>query len=562
MEGSFPSDEETQVSASKPKRGGWITFPFIAGSLAGLTLGGYGWISNLIVYMIDEFNVQSVDAAQIWNVVGGCTLTFPLLAGILADSFLGSFSVIWISSLISLLGITLLVLSATVDSLRPPPCENGSSLCLSPSKTQFAVLYLALTLATIGVAGTRFTLGTIGADQFDGPKHRRTYFNWYSFTIYISIAISSTVIVYVQDNVSWGWGFGLCAAANVVGLVIFLLGCRFYRRVRPQGSPFVGLARVAIAAFRKRNSLISLESEDYYHKSHDGLVAPTPTKTFKFLNRAALITKGDIREDGSIANLWKLCTLQQVEDLKTLIKLFPLWLTGIILCTPLDIQTSLAILQALTMDCHLGPHFKIPAGTMLVFIMVSTCITIVLVDRFLFPLWQNLTVTGRFPPPLQRIGVGHVLCFSSMAVSAVVESKRLKIAGSHKLQNQDDLIVPMSVFWLVPQLALAGAGEAFHFPGNAALFYQEFPVSLKSTSTALVAMFFGLAFFLSTAVVGLFRRVTTWLPDNINQGRMDNVYWVLFGLGVINFSFYLVCAWFYKYQGTTKVEDDESSPDN
>ncbi|KAL6967381.1 hypothetical protein U1Q18_033189 [Sarracenia purpurea var. burkii] len=89
----------------------------------------------------------------------------------------------------------------------------------------------------------------------------------------------------------------------------------------------------------------------------------------------------------------------------------------------------------------------------------------------------------------------------------------------------------MSVFWLVPQLVLAGVGEAFHFPGNATLFYQEFPTSLKSTSTALVAMFFGLAFFLSTGVVGLVRRATSWLPNNINQGRMDNVYWVLFGLG-------------------------------
>ncbi|GFZ20538.1 major facilitator superfamily protein [Actinidia rufa] len=523
--------------------------------MAGLTLAGQGWMNNLIVYMIGEYNVKSIDAAQIWNVVNGCVTMFPILGAIIADSFLGCFSVIWISSLISLLGIVLLVLSATLDSLRPPPCDNGSNLCIPPSKLQFAVVYLGMTFATIGAAGTRFTLGTMGADQFNNPKHQGSFFNWFISTLYISSAISSTVIVYVEDNVSWGLGFGLCAVANVVGFAVFMFGSRFYHHVRPQGSPFTGLARVVVAAIRKRKILLSLKSEDDYHRAHDGeatMVASTPTTTFKFLNRAALKTEGDIGPDGSITNLWKLCTLQQVEDLKTLIKLFPLWSTGIFLSTPLAIQSSLATLQALTMDRHLGPHFKIPPGSMLVFIMVSAPLTIILLDQFLYPAWQK--ITGRFPPPLQRIGIGHVLCVLSMAVSAVVEFRRLKTA-----QDVSNSIVPMSVFWLVPQLALAGIGEAFHFPGNTALFYQEFPAALKSTATAMVAMFIGIAYYLSTALVGVVRRATGWLPNDINQGRMDHVYWVLFVVGVVNFGYYLVCAWLYKYQGQENVADQSST---
>ena len=117
----------------------------------------------------------------------------------------------------------------------------------------------------------------------------------------------------------------------------------------------------------------------------------------------------------------------------------------------------------------------------------------------------------------------------------------------------------MSVLWLVPQLALAGIGEAFHFPGNTNLFYQEFPAALKSTATAMVAMFIGIAYYLSTALVGVVRRATGWLPNDINQGRMDHVYWVLFVVGVVNFGYYLVCAWLYKYQGLKKVADQSST---
>ncbi|GFZ17896.1 major facilitator superfamily protein [Actinidia rufa] len=89
----------------------------------------------------------------------------------------------------------------------------------------------------------------------------------------------------------------------------------------------------------------------------------------------------------------------------------------------------------------------------------------------------------------------HVVLLS-MAMSAVVESRRLKIA-----QDISSSTVPMSVLWLVPQLALAGIGEAFHFSGNTNLFYQEFPAALKSTVTAMVAMFIGIAYYLGTALV-------------------------------------------------------------
>lgn len=119
--------------------------------------------NNLIVFLINEFNIKSVDAAQINNVFNGCVNLFPLIGAVVADSLLGCFSVIWISSLISLLGFTLLLLTVTLDGLSPPACSN---LCTPPSTTQYAVLYSSLALVSIGIAGTRFTLATMGANQF------------------------------------------------------------------------------------------------------------------------------------------------------------------------------------------------------------------------------------------------------------------------------------------------------------------------------------------------------------------------------------------------------------
>ncbi|KAL3817868.1 hypothetical protein ACJIZ3_003773 [Penstemon smallii] len=425
-------DESVQLRA----RGGWITFPFIIGTMAGLMLGAGGWVSNLIVYLIQEFNIKTINAAKIYNFVNGTITIFPILGAIIADSFLGCFSVIWFSSLISLLGILLLVLTAAIKHL-PTSCEN---ICNYPTQLQLAVLYLGLALASLGNAGMRFTIAPMGADQFDKPRHQGIFFNWYIFTMYTATVVGSTAIVYIEDNVSWVWGFSLCALANVLGLAVFLSGTRFYRVVRPQGSPFTSLGRVIVAAISKRRLSLSEKSEDYYN-CHDfdenatKIGSQNPTPFFRFLNRAAL------RNDST--SIWKLCTLQQVEDLKTIIKIFPLWTTGLFLCTPLAIQLSLAILQALTMDRHLGPVFKIPAGSIPVFILISTSISIFIIDRLLFPLYGKLTKKPL--TLLQRIGIGHALTVISMGISAVVEANRLKFVKYKNVEN----VVPMSVFWLL-----------------------------------------------------------------------------------------------------------------
>ncbi|KAM3374122.1 protein NRT1/ PTR FAMILY 2.7 isoform X1 [Capsicum galapagoense] len=535
--------------------GGWITFPFIIASSIGLTLAYGGWSFNLIVYLIKEFDVESIDAAQISNLVNGAGSLIPVLAAIIADSFLGCYSTIWISSIISLLGTILLALTATLDSLRPKPCEVGSTSCSPKSRIQYVVLYAAIVLATLGYGGTRSTLSTIGADQLaDKPKDQGIFFNWLFFFWYSACVVASTAILYVEDNVSWKAGFFICVACNVVALVIFLMGSRFYAKFKPQRSPFTSLARVVVASIRKRQIALPSTREDFYQGQNivPKALPVVPSKTFRLLNRAAIVSDGDIKQDGSTTNRWRLCSVQEVEDFKTLIRILPLWTSSFFLGTTIGVLISLSVLQALAMDRHVGPNFQIPAGSIFVFVLLSSALFLALFDKFLIPTWRNLT--GKSLTPLQRIGVGHVLNLLSMGVAALVESKRLNVAKSNQRSN----IVPISVLWLVPQLALVGIAEAFHYPGQVSLYYQEFPITLKNMATAMISVLVGIAFYLATALIDIVRKTTTWLPGNINNGRLDNVYWVLVVGGFVNFGYYVTCAWYYKYQNTKEVDYSDS----
>ncbi|XP_030452676.1 protein NRT1/ PTR FAMILY 2.7-like [Syzygium oleosum] len=541
-------EAELKLCDADSKRAGWITFPFIIGTVALLTLAGTGWMANLIVYLIREFNVNRIDAAQIHNVIGGCFSLLPILGAIIADSVLGCFLVASISSVVASMGMVLLSLTATLNSLRPKPCGNKSSSCKAPSNLQFAVLYMGIVLTTLGVSGVRFTIATLGANQFESQKDQSTFFNWFFFAQYASCVLSSTLIVYIEDSVSWALGFWLCVAANLIGLAVFIAGNRYYRHETPQGSPLLSLPRVLIASFRKRKLQLTLISDEFYYGPHGQKkeVDVPPKKNFRFLNRAAVKTDGDTKSDNSIAKPWRLCTVQQVEDLKSVIKMLPLWSSAIFLSTPIAVQNSMTVLQALTMDRHLGPHFMIPAGSILVMIMISALVSLALMDRLRsqFPLWKKLTSSS--PTVFHRIGAGHLLSVLGLIVSALIESRRLRTAHIHHLQNVNNPTVPMSALWLFPQLILIGIGEAFHLPGQVSLYFQEFPANLSNSATAMVAATIGISYYLSTVLVDLVRRSTGWLPENLNDGRLDHMYWLLAGIGMANFGYYLVCAKLYK----------------
>ncbi|XP_057781708.1 protein NRT1/ PTR FAMILY 2.7-like [Salvia miltiorrhiza] len=525
---SLSGDREAPPPTAAPRRrGGWITTPFIIATVFGLTVAAGGWSGNLIVFLINEFNIKRIDAAQISNVVNGCVNFFPLLAAVAADSLFGCFSVIWISSLISLLGIFLLLLTVAADGLKPAPSEPASRI-------QYAVLYSGMALASIGMGGTRFTLATMGANQI---KHKATFFNWYFFSLYSASFISATAIVYVEDNVGWRWGFGIAIAANALALALFLVGAPYYSRDEPRASPFTALLRVAVAAFRKRKAVAGVTNVDYYY-GDDGVKGDAPTNWFSQLNRAAVKLDGDILPNGVVAAPWRLCTVQQVEDLKTLMRILPLWSSSIFLGTPIGVQLSLTVLQSLASDRRLSAGFTFPAGSIIVFSFVSTAVGVILIDRCFRPSWRRM-VGGKELTPLQQIGIGHVFNVASMAVSALVESRRRRRL--------------MSVMWLVPQMVVVGVGEAFHFPGQVGLYYQEFPASLKGVATAMVAMLVGVAFYLSTAVVDFIRRVTHWLPDDIDHGRLDYVYWVMVVIGIANFGYFLVIACLYHYKNEEVV---------
>lgn len=152
-----------------------------------------------------------------------------------------------------------MTISTVIPSLRPPKCTAGSdSPCIPASGKQLMVLYLALYLTALGTGGLKSSVSGFGSDQFDDSnkverKQMTNFFNWFFFFISIGSLAAVTILVYIEDNLGRQWGYGICACAIVLGLVVFLSGTRRYRFKKLAGSPLTQIAAVFVAAWKKRN---------------------------------------------------------------------------------------------------------------------------------------------------------------------------------------------------------------------------------------------------------------------------------------------------------------------
>ncbi|PWA93985.1 major facilitator superfamily protein [Artemisia annua] len=543
------------------KKGGIITMPFIFANEVGEKLAVVGFQTNMISYLTQQLHMPMTQAANtLTNFSGTASLT-PLLGAFMADSFAGRFWTITIASVIYQIGMICLTLSAVLPKLRPPACKDGET-CQEANMGQLAILYISLLLTSIGSGGIRPCVVAFGADQFDETdENQKTntwkFFNWYYFCMGVSMLVAVTVIVYIQDTVGWGWGLGIPSIAMVFSITGFVLGYPLYRNMDPAGSPFTRLIQVCIAAYKKRKlPMVSDPKLLYENEELDASISVTGrllhTTQMKFLDKAAIVTKEDFTKGQSDPDLWRLNTVHRVEELKSLIRMGPIWATGIILITAYAQQNTFSLQQAKTMNRSLTKSFQIPAGSMTVFTLISMLTTIVFYDRVFVPITRKFTGVERGISFLTRMAIGFAISVFATLVAGFIEIKRKKSAFAHGLTNKPYETIPISVFWLVPQYSLHGMAEAFMSIGHLEFFYDQAPESMRSTATALFWMAIAAGNYCSTLLVTMVHKLSAgqdgsnWLPDdNLNKGKLEYFYWLLTLLQVLNLVYYLFCAKFY-----------------
>nr|POE46591.1 protein nrt1/ ptr family 5.2 [Quercus suber] len=334
----------------RSKRGGWKACWFVVGYEVFERMAYYSISSNLVVYLTSKLHQGTVTSANnVTNWVGTIFIT-PILGAYIADAHLGRYWTFIIACIIYLSGMILLTLSVSLNSLKPPPCnEVIVGNCKKASTLHLAVIYGALYTLAVGTGGTKPNISTIGADQFDefNPKemgHKLSFCNWWMFSIFFGTLFANTVLVYVQDNVGWTLGYGLPTLGLAISIAIFVAGTPFYRHKLPTGSPFTRMSRVIVAAIRKWRvtipndikELYELDLEEYERK---GKYRIDSTPTMSLLTKASVKTRS--------TNPWMLCTVTQVEETKQMLRMIPILVATFVPSTMVAQTNTLFVKQGL-----------------------------------------------------------------------------------------------------------------------------------------------------------------------------------------------------------------------
>ncbi|KAL1334082.1 hypothetical protein AAHE18_11G150800 [Arachis hypogaea] len=499
---------------------GWKVMPFIIGNEIFEKLGAIGTLSNLLVYLTTVFNLENITATNIINIFNGSTNFATIIGAFCSDTYFGRYKTLGFCTVASFLGLLVIQLTAAIEKLHPPHCEENTT-CKGPTEGQMTFLKTGLGLLLIGAAGIRPCNLAFGADQFNpntdsGKKGINSFFNWYFFTFTIAQMISLTIIVYIQSNVSWAVGLGIPAALMLLSSVIFFLGSNMYVKVKPSGSPLTSIVQVIVVAAKKRK----LKLSEYLYPSLFNYLPPKSvnsklpyTYQFRFLDKAAIMTPQDqLNPNGSAADPWSLCSMQQVEEVKCLLRVLPIWVSSILYFVVIVQQHTVVVFQALISDRRIGSsNFMIPAASYYVFLMITVAIWLPLYDRKVMPLFQKLTRRDSGITLLQRMGTGIFFSIISMLVSAKVERHRRNLA----------LTEPLGI----------------------------------ETRKGVISSMSGSSY-LSTLLISTVHQITArsatgnWLPEDLNKGRLDNFYCIIAAIEVVNLGYFLICSQWYRYKGT------------
>lgn len=120
-----------------------------------------------------------------------------------------------------------------------------------------------------------------------------------------------------------------------------------------------------------------------------------------------MIQDNEINPEGRVTNTWNLCSIQQVEELKCLIKIIPIWASGFLGAIPIVQQGIFPITQALKMDRHIG-SFEIPAASCSIVTLITIAIWLLFYDFFVQPALAKVTKQVEGIKSLQKIVIGNV----------------------------------------------------------------------------------------------------------------------------------------------------------
>ncbi|XP_027047554.1 solute carrier family 15 member 4-like [Pocillopora damicornis] len=484
----------------------------------------YGIVANLVLYCRDYLKLEAPLPSSISLAFQGTSFFSPVIGGWVADTFLGRYNTIYGSSLLYVVGAIVLG-AATFD--------YGAIFGMSTGSKE-AFLGIALLLISVGTGGIKANVSPLGADQIEneGPIIVQRFFDWFYWFIQLGSFLAYTAVVSVQQEVSFFYGYVITALSMFLAVILFVSGRKYYITHEHKGSYLSETLKIIWQGLKKIQSQRSARVGSHW------------------LDRVKESLGGTYKD-------------QRVEDVKSVLKIVPIFLTFILYWTIYGQGQTSYLLQGSFMKLKLSEHFTMPAASLYLFEITMLLILIPIVDRIIYP---SLRYFGIDFTPLKKMGVGMLFAMGSVLMAGFMEIERKKYIDTHGYFKQHPFDTPvnasqMNIFYQVPQYVLQGTGEVLTSIPGLAFAYSQSPLYLRGVIMGLNLATIGIGFYVAGALAAIAKNASdgSWYPQDLNAGKLENYFFFLAAVMFANFLLFVFLARKYKYvesPNTVTVQED------
>ncbi|NXH89894.1 S15A1 protein, partial [Edolisoma coerulescens] len=354
----------------------------------------YGMKAVLILYFKYFLHWEDNLATAIYHTfVALCYLT-PILGAIIADSWLGKFKTIVYLSIVYTIGQAVLSVGSINDLTDHNRDGSPDSVAL-----HIALSMVGLILIALGTGGIKPCVSAFGGDQFedDQEKQRTTFFSLF----YLSINAGSLLSTIVTPNLRatecgihskqrcYPLAFGVPAVLMAVALVVFVIGSKMYKKVKPQGNVMLQVSKCVGFAIKNR----------FRHRSKE------------FPKREHWLDWASEKYDK-----------QLIAQTKMVLKVLFLYIPLPMFWALFDQQGSRWTLQATAMNGDFVGYFLLHFLKLTLFRPIVNPILIVImvpvVDYLVYPLIKKCKINFT---PLRKMTVGMFLASMAFVAAALVQ---------------------------------------------------------------------------------------------------------------------------------------------
>ncbi|XP_071737768.1 protein NRT1/ PTR FAMILY 5.5-like isoform X1 [Rutidosis leptorrhynchoides] len=472
----------------------------------------------LVIYLTNVWETGITYAASLIYIWLGTTKVLALVFLFLLDNNISSYWMLIFSTTASALGMGLMSISTPSWPYRliTGSCSEYKMKCISEIQQSF--FYFALVLIMIGRSSYNAAMTTLNY-KGDVNELMMKMRQLTDFGSNIMVLQAGALLL-----APWSIIFGIPSVCSLIALY-HLMGKSWSHKLyidKPETSQVTTILRVVVASILNISPELTNEWIDF--KIDDSPLHLS--SSLRFLEKAAIRPPIDnIRQ-----NSWTFCSLQEVENTKTLVRMLPMGAVFVILILLSSIGNSYFFAQAEYLKPMAVFGFEIINTSHLICVYIYTKVRYHEEAKKFIETNIKKENKEMLHEAVTGIMIYAIICYS---IAALVEKSRLGVIRLHGISNNPGEIIPMSMFWLFPQFFLLACVDASLDRVIILFLAEKSSLVIKKFKVFMVEAFIGVGHMSVALVVYVVGKVSekggrlNWFQHYTENSRLDLFYWSL-----------------------------------